>query len=82
LPGDGAADPTAFNRWRQRTLDVLAGLQRHGFRGDWEFCPETVTDRVTLPVADWPSVREAVATVRQGMSDFPVVESGRRPQAW
>jgi hypothetical protein len=82
LPGDGALDPAAFDRWRQRVAETLAALHRGGFRGNWEFCPDAVTDRSTLPVTDWPSVRGAVVAVRQGMSEFSAVESGRRPRAW
>lgn len=82
LPCEGSGDVGALDRWQHRASAALEALLRGGFRGEWEFRPDSVTDRCTLPATHWPHVRAAVAAVRQGLSNFSAVESGRRPQAW
>ncbi|HUQ70514.1 MAG TPA: hypothetical protein VM165_13365, partial [Planctomycetaceae bacterium] len=82
LPCEGPSDTCAVERWQHRATEVLEVLLRGGFRGEWEFRPDSVTDRCTLPATHWSAVREVVAAVRQGLSNFSAVESGRRPQAW
>lgn len=69
-------------QWRMRMQLGLEFLWRNGFRGQWEFWPETPADRHALPVDHWPRMTESVAAVRESLSKFAAVESGRRTSGW
>jgi hypothetical protein len=79
LPPD---EVRAAEVWRQRVQSGLQWLMRHGFSGGWEFWTESPGERCTTADARWRQTVDLTVAIRDSLSRFAGVESGRRSPGW